>query len=305
MRRLLFVTLSNIGDLVMTTPALVALHAAYPDAAIDIVADPRSSELLTRCPFLGRLEHRVKREGTAGFLALVGRLRRERYEAVVDLRTDFLPWLLHARRRSARWQAREHGPHAVEQHYAVARRVLPASAGTDTIPDTRVWFAAADLDRAAETLADLPGSRRLVLAPGANWPGKRWPAASYAALARALRGDFDSVVLLGSAADVAEAGAHFEEPILPTLNLMGRTSLIEAAAVMRLATLFVGNDSGLGHLASAAGIPSVTVFGPGRPERYRPWGSRARLVMAPALDLAQLEPATVAAQVREALAGAA
>jgi ADP-heptose:LPS heptosyltransferase len=301
MRRLLFVTLSNIGDLVMTTPALGALHAAWPAATVDIVADPRSSELLTRCPFLGRVEHRVKREGARGVLALVRSLRRERYDAVVDLRTDFLPWLLHARRRSARWQARGHGPHAVEQHFAVARRVLPAALVDAPIPDTRIWLDESDLARAAATLDGLPGPRRLVLAPGANWPGKRWPAAAYAALARELRGAFDALVLLGSAADAAEAGPYFGDTGLATLDLMGRTSLIEAVAVMRFATLFVGNDSGLGHLASAAGIPSVTVFGPGRPERYRPWGTRASLVMAPGLDLARLAPTTVAEHVRAVL----
>jgi ADP-heptose:LPS heptosyltransferase len=299
LERLLFITLSNIGDLVMTTPALVALHAAWPRASIDVVGDPRSSALLTRCPFLGRLEHRVKRDGAAGLLALVQRLRRERYDAVVDLRTDFLPWLLRARRRSARWQARAHGPHAVEQHFAVARRVLAVGA---TIPDPELWLGEPELARAAEMLGGLPGPRRLVLGPGANWPGKRWPAPAYAALAQQLRDDFDALVLLGSAADAADAAPHFAAASMPTLDLMGRTSLLEAAAILRLATLFVGNDSGLGHLASAVGTPSVTVFGPGRPERYRPWGSRASLVMAPGLDLARLEATTVAAQVRNVLA---
>ncbi len=295
MSRLLFVTLSNIGDLVMTTPALRALHEAYPDARIDIVADPRSSELLSRCPFLGELLHRVKREGRTGFCQLVRKLRQRRYDAIVDLRTDFLPWLLRGARRSARWQARNYGPHAVEQHFAVASRVLPAPRA---IPDTCIWTTADDDARAAALLDLLPGPRRLVLAPGANWPGKRWPVAHYAALAEELSDDFDSLVLLGNAADVTEAGTRLDALALPTLNLMGRTSLIEATALMRQATLFVGNDSGLGHLASAAGIPSVTVFGPGRPERYRPWGSRATLLMAPDLVLDKLLPSTVAAHVR-------
>ncbi len=295
MSRLLFVTLSNIGDLVMTTPALRALHEAYPEARIDIVADPRSSELLTRCPFLGDLLHRIKREGRTGLYELVRKLRGRRYDAIVDLRTDFLPWLLRGARRSARWQARDYGPHAVEQHFAVVRRVLPAPRA---IPDTCIWTTVDDDARAAALLDPLPGPRRLVLAPGANWPGKRWPVAHYAALAEELRDDFDSLVLLGNAADVIEAGTRLDALALPTLNLMGRTSLIEATALMRQATLFVGNDSGLGHLASAAGIPSVTVFGPGRPERYRPWGSRATLLMAPGLALDELLPATVAAHVR-------
>ncbi len=300
MSRLLFVTLSNIGDLVMTTPALCALHAAYPDARIDVVADPRSSELLSRCPFLGRLEHRVKREGMAGLLGLVRRLRGERYEAIVDLRTDFLPWLLRGRRRSARWQARDFGPHAVEQHFTVASRVLPAPCA---IPDPHIWLNDDDLAHATRLLGDLPGPRRLVLAPGANWPGKCWPAASYAALACELHSEFDALILLGNAADVAALAGRFDEVGLPTLDLMGRTTLLEATAVMRQATLFVGNDSGLGHLASAAGIPSVTVFGPGRPARYRPWGRHARVVMAPDLDLERLAAATVARAVRELLAG--
>jgi len=298
MSRLLFVTLSNIGDLVMTTPALRALNEAYPDALIDIVADPRSSELLTRCPFLGDLFHRVKREGRAGLFRLVRSLRRRRYDAIVDLRTDFLPWLLRGDRRSARWQAPPHGPHAVEQHFAVAQRLLPAPRA---IPDTCIWTTAEDDARAAALLDTVPGPRRLVLAPGANWPGKRWPVEHYAALAEALREEFDSLVLLGSAADVDDAGGRLDGLALPTLDLMGRTSLIEATAVMRQATLFVGNDSGLGHLASAAGIPSVTVFGPGRPERYRPWGSRASLLLAPDLALGKLLPSTVAAHVRAQL----
>lgn len=298
MSRLLFVTLSNIGDLVMTTPALRALNEAYPDALIDIVADPRSSELLTRCPFLGDLFHRVKREGRAGLFRLVRSLRRRRYDAIVDLRTDFLPWLLRGDRRSARWQAPPLGPHAVEQHFAVAQRLLPAPRA---IPDTCIWTTAEDDARAAALLDTVPGPRRLVLAPGANWPGKRWPVEHYAALAQALREEFDSLVLLGSAADVDDAGGRLDGLALPTLDLMGRTSLIEATAVMRQATLFVGNDSGLGHLASAAGIPSVTVFGPGRPERYRPWGSRASLLLAPDLALGKLLPSMVAAHVRAQL----
>jgi heptosyltransferase-3 len=298
MSRLLFVTLSNIGDLVMTTPALRALNDAYPDVLIDIVADPRSSELLTRCPFLGELFHRVKREGRAGLFRLVRGLRRRRYDAIVDLRTDFLPWLLRGDRRSARWQAPPHGPHAVEQHFAVAQRLLPAPRA---IPDTCIWTTAEDDARAAALLDTVPGPRRLVLAPGANWPGKRWPVEHYVALAQALREEFDSLVLLGSAADVVDAGGRLDGLALPTLDLMGRTSLIEATAVMRQATLFVGNDSGLGHLASAAGIPSVTVFGPGRPERYRPWGSRASLLLAPELALGKLLPSTVAAHVRAQL----
>jgi ADP-heptose:LPS heptosyltransferase len=71
--------------------------------------------------------------------------------------------------------------------------------------------------------------------------------------------------------------------------------------LLDLATVFVGNDSGLGHIAAARGIPTLTLFGPGRPARYRPLGARARLLEAPGGALPALTPAAVDAAVRELL----
>lgn len=290
--RLLFVTLSNIGDLVLTTPALVALHQAYPEHAIDVVADARSSELLHACPFLGSIFHREKGRGRRGWLALVTTLRARRYDAVADLRTDFLPWLLRARRRSARWQARPAGPHAALQHHAVVRRLLPDREAP--VPPAKLWLSPAGRTAADRWLAALPGPAWLALAPGANWPGKIWPIARYGELVAQVAGHFDGVIVLGAAADRAIAAGLAAASALPVLDVCGRTSLPEAAALLARARAFVGNDSGLGHMAAALGVPTVTVFGPGRPERYRPWGEAARVVLAPGLDLGQLGAAAVA-----------
>ena len=76
--RHLVVTLSNIGDLVMTTPVIEALHERFPGDAIDIVADRRSSALLEATPYLGTIYHRDKRAGFTEQLALLRRLRRIR-----------------------------------------------------------------------------------------------------------------------------------------------------------------------------------------------------------------------------------
>ncbi|MGE0338211.1 MAG: glycosyltransferase family 9 protein, partial [Gammaproteobacteria bacterium] len=188
--RVLFITLSNIGDLVLSTPALRALHAAYPDHRVDIVADARSSALLRACPFLGDLCHRDKRAGWRGTWALVRALRGRRYAAIVDLRTGFAPWLLRGARRTAGWRRGVHGPHAVEQHFAVVARVLPAPVTAAGIPSTQVWITDADTREAAALLAPLPRGRWLALAPGANWPGKVWPRAHYAALVARLTDAF-------------------------------------------------------------------------------------------------------------------
>ena len=66
--------------------------------------------------------------------------------------------------------------------------------------------------------------------------------------------------------------------VLPHLNLAGETGLLQAAALLEQAQLFVGSDSGLGHLAAASGTPTVTLFGPGDPRRYHTRHPQARWV---------------------------
>lgn len=297
MSRLLFVTLSNIGDLVLTTPALMALHAAYPAARIDIVADRRSSDLLRHSPFLGSLFHRDKADGVPGIVRLLRELRRTRYDAVVDLRTDWLPWLLRAKRWSTRRSAGARAGHSAAQHFEVTA-ALPGT--PRTIPPARVWFGAADTARAQAWRRLAPG-RCLALAPGANWQPKCWPAESFAACVNVLQGTFDSVLVVGSAADAAAARTLQALSTLPVLDLTGQTTLCEAAALLQGCQGFIGNDSGLGHLAAAVEVPVVTVFGPGNPGRYRPWGPRTAICEAPANDLARLGPQEVAQQLRQLL----
>ncbi len=284
--RLLFITLSNIGDVIMTTPALLALHDAFPQAAIDIVADPRSSAIFEACPFLGTLFHRHKRDKLAGLFRLVRQLRQRHYEAVIDLRTDFVPWLLKARHRSARWRAPAHGPHAVEQHIAVATRVLGNREGP---PAPRVWINAEDKAYAQNIMGAQQPGRWLAVAPGANWPGKIWPATRYAELLTRGINTFTGALLLGGPGDRQIAKTIQAHAALECVDLTGTTSLTQAAALLDHASLFVGNDSGLGHLAAARGIPTLTLFGPGRPERYRPWQSQGQVIIAPARDLGRLE----------------
>lgn len=297
-RRLLLVTLSNIGDLVMTTPLLEALHLSYPEHLIDVVADPRSSELVMPCPYLGRLIHKDKKAGWHGSWALLRTLREQSYDVAVDLRTAFLTLLIRCGQRGIKRRGSAAGAHAVEHHFTALRPILGPHA---EIPPARLWLDEAARRAADGLLSGLPGERRLAVAPGANWPGKIWPVEHYAALIEQLSGAVDSVIVVGSNADRALGDRLAAVAALPLVNLAGATTLLEAAACMAAARAFVGNDSGLGHMAAALAVPTLTVFGPGRPERYRPWGKRAAVVLAPNEDLGALKPAVVAQVLREHL----
>lgn len=285
----------------MTTPALRALHHAYPDHLIDVVADLRSSALLAACPYLGHLYHRHKAAGTADILRLVRDLRRLYYTAIVDLRTDFLPWLLRGDRRLVRWQRKTPEGHATARHLAVAAAVLPTPV---QLPYAEVWTSDADHHFAANALSLQKGDHILAIAPGANWPGKIWPVAHYAELIAQVGREFSTLLILGGTADQAAADFLAATSKMSVLNLAGRTSLTQAAALLDHARAFVGNDSGLGHLAAARRVPTLTLFGPGDPARYRPWGPITSLVRAPNDDLSRLSASTVAAELRDLIARA-
>ena len=279
-RKFLFITLSNIGDALLTTPVLQFLHRYDESAIVDIVGDERSSMLFQHCPYRGEIYHKQKQRFLRGTPALLLELRRKRYDLVVDLRTDILARLVRAEKRYVK-TAGGGQVHAVERHFAA---ISPLTEG-EKMPSTILWLRQADREYADGVCRQLPGNRWLCIGPGANWEKKIWPAEKYAQTADELRDGFDALVLLGNKADSRQAELVARRVRLPCVNLCGRTTLLQASAVMERMTLFLGNDSGLGHIAAAVNTPSFTLFGPGSPERYRPWGAGAAWHIAPDRDI--------------------
>ena len=274
--KILLITLSNIGDAVMTTPVLEALHQRYPQAVIDIVSDARASQLFSHCPYRGAILNKNKQAGWRGTATLVRQLRNTHYDLVVDLRTDGLTLLLRAGQRLTRRGGRPLGHHAIERHFGVISRHI----GTGSIPAAEIWLSEAEHRFANEQLSGLPGQRWLALGPGARWQPKRWPALHFRALVNQVAKKFDAVILLGDATEIAACQDIGSQLPLPAINLAGKTELLQAAAVLTRAQLFVGNDSGLGHIAATTGTPTTTVFGPGDPARYHPWHPQARWIQS-------------------------
>ena len=144
-----------------------------------------------------------------------------------------------------------------------------------------------------------------MLGPTANWDGKIWPAARFAALVGRL------ALLLPGAVPVLLAGPGLAERALVApvrdalpgaIDLGGRLTLAEAAACLTRAAVFVGNDSGLMHLAAAAGAPTVGLFGPTPAAAYAPVGRRATAVVSPTRRMDDIDLAAVVAAVTALLA---
>ena len=280
----------------MTTAALEALHRHSPNAMIDIVADKRSSDIFSACPYRGEIIHKNKQAPFRGALALLRRLRRRYYDLIVDLRTDGLAYLCRGRRRFTRWQARPYGPHSVEQFVGAIR----ALHGEAPLPSPHLWLNADHLDYAERALLGLPSGAVLALGPAsaAKEAQKTWPLENYARLANGLRKCFSAVILLGNAEDADITARLAERLSLPLIDTAGKTSLLEAAALLQKAALFVGSDSGLGHIAAAVKAPSLSLFSHAEPARYAPWGRHAHWIKDPHQDVRNIPVALVEQKAR-------
>jgi ADP-heptose:LPS heptosyltransferase len=152
----------------------------------------------------------------------------------------------------------------------------------DPPPDPRLWTASHH-ERAAGAFIP-PGAPVLAIGPAANWPAKQWRAERFADLASRLTAAGGP--LPGSRVAVLAAPHERElaEPALAALppgrriDLVGKVDLLTAAALLRRCAMFIGNDTGLMHIAAASGTPTLGLFGPSPVAQYAPWGRRTAWV---------------------------
>jgi ADP-heptose:LPS heptosyltransferase len=273
MATVLFLAPSDLGETVLASGALAAALSDERDLVSLCVPD-EARPLFRAVPGL-RVFTPWKRLGRFVFFAL---LRGVRYDTVIDARGGWPGRVMPARRR-IRLDEATVLRHRVEEWTEAAGAARPLSP-VITLDDQ----ARADVARSASDTAPV-----LVIAPGGVTADKRWPRERFAAVARRLAGGPISgaqVVVLGAGARDAET----VRAIVSSLDADGITArgealdLLAAAALMERATLCIGNDNALTHIAAAMGAPTLTLFGP-TDERVRaPYGPRARTLRGRSLE---------------------
>jgi heptosyltransferase III len=271
--RILFVTATRIGDAVLSAGVLAHLVERYPGARFTIAAGPAAAPLFEGVPGLERLIVVAKRRFAAHWLALYGAVALRRWDVVVDLRGSALSYLLRAGERRVMAKG-DPGAHRVAQ--------LAGLFALDPPPAPRLFLTPRHESAAARLVP--AGGPVLAIGPAANWRGKQWRGERFAELALRLTAPAG---LLPAARVALFGAAHEREQAVPLLralapgraiDLIGRTDLLTAAAALQRCALFIGNDTGVMHIAAAMGTPTLGLFGPSLPEHYAPWGSRTAVV---------------------------
>ena len=297
-RTILFFSLSNIGDVVLTFPVFDALCEAYPQALFSVIVSAKGKAFFEKNPRVKKVYIFEKQSAVHEKVRWLHDLRREKFDLVVDLRNSLLPFLTRSHRRTRPVFAGEASGHMRDKHLCRLKTVLKDV----PLPQSRhaLSFSKEEELSAGSLLMGLKDFA--IVAPGAADGKKRWIPEGFVKVIRYLMKEAGvPVVVLGDRHDAKAAAPILKEISGGILNLCGATSLKELAFIISKARVAVVNDSGIMHLASYMNIPTVALFGPTDPERYGPWGKGAHVVQSLSGRMVDIEPIEVITALSKAM----
>ena len=294
-----------VGDAVMSLPALEAIRRARAGAELCVLARPAVADLLSGQPCADRVityDRQGRHRGWAGQEKLIRELRREAFDVAVLLQNAFeaawLTWraaiperigyardgrsplLTKAIRVPGKGEIQVH-----ESYYylELVRRAGWVKALPEAIAPARLHISEA-ARRAAESRLRRSGTRengwRVAIAAGASYgAAKCWPAERYALLADRLISECGAdVIFFGTEAEKEVTARICSNMKSRAILLVGETSMRDLAALFASCSLFVGNDSGAMHVAAAAGLPVIGIFGSTDPAGTSPLTGQFALI---------------------------
>jgi ADP-heptose:LPS heptosyltransferase len=277
----LAIRLQATGDVAIPLPYLSSLKSRRPEARIDFLTREESAAIPRSVLFFSHVfavgGGRSFKKQCLSALLLLPRLLARRYDVVVDLQNNELSrWITSALRPDVRSAFDRVSPLPAGER---TRRALDdAGLGPVGLEAAIPIRGEEEAERLLEKAGLRPHERLVVLNPAGAFPSRNWPLDRYAAFARKLQG-MDSrpvkflVLGLPSLRNQAEhLGRELGESLL---DLVGRTTLSEAFALVRRADLVLSEDSGLMHMAWVSGVPTIALFGSSRGDWSRPLGERS------------------------------
>jgi heptosyltransferase II len=337
-KRILVMRYRFIGDTILTVPFLRNLRLAYPDAKIDVLVGPQSGEVLNGCPYVDELIvfdttrfHKYDRsqQKPRNLLSYALELRKKKYDTTYVLKRSLsaaiLGMLIGAKHRigydtegrgimlthRVKWDPKIH---EVESMLDVLRAV-----NVPIVYDSlEAWVSE---EESKNILVKAPalreaGPKALIHAASAH-PDKLYPLEHWATIIRELHREFGiTPYFTGAEQDQTVYRELSERSGVPCIDLSGQLTLRESIAVYSKMDLAICTDSGPAHLAAAVQTPTLSLFGPTDPNRWRPWGEKHAAIYDATLTcrpcnynktcgnrecLTELDPMIVVARSREIL----
>lgn len=286
-RKILIVQLKRAGDIIVTTPALAALHEAYPQAQIDFICEKPFASLLEGQPGLKQVLIYDKKQ----VLSTILKVRGEAYDWIVDFQSSprsSLLGLLSGASVRAGYQVPFWG---MTYNVSVRRPggTISVVAGKFTLlgklvgriliaPARKIYLTSEEKQWAVRQIS---GARTLGIVPTHRRDSRRWTAKGFEDVARHLLARGHQVLFFWGPGEKEYVEAIAQK--VPGSKLSPPTTFRQSAALLGACELVVTNDNGPMHLAVAAGAPTLTIYGPTDPISWNPGGERHQIIQAEGL----------------------
>jgi len=280
--RILFITSTRIGDAVLSTGILEHLIKTHPDAMFTVACGPVAAPLFEAMPQIERIHVMTKKKRSMHWIDLWKACGFTYWHKVIDLRNGPITYLFPTLR----------GTHLHKDNKTQHRVELFSNLLKLKKPQAPTLWTNEAHEAAADKL--LPkGTPILAIGPTANWHGKTWRADNFLKLANALTAPDGilpgaKIALFGHISERGPCEQLIADlPDDQKIDLIGELDLPTVYACLKRCKFYVGNDSGLMHMAVAAKIPTLGLFGPTQEKLYAPWGDTSATVRTsiPFLDL--------------------
>ncbi|MGB2705739.1 MAG: glycosyltransferase family 9 protein [Candidatus Omnitrophota bacterium] len=276
-KRILAITLSNVGDIILTTPVTETLLREFPSAELDVMVGPNGKEIFDAHKKIRDVIIYDKKSSPLWKFMLFIRLWKKRYNLIADLRNTVFPFILGARFTTNPFRYRSRA----KMHKKDAHLLRLKEVGID-MPKGAAYIPVENRDRehVENLLSGLGGKSFVVVSPGAKSHVKRWPLKNFAGLIDMIKDNLKyEVVLVGDESDrvVAERILYYMKT--KPLNLLEKTNIRQLAYLIKKSALLITNDSAPLHVGSAVGARILAFFGPTDEKKYGPFTEAASKVL--------------------------
>ena len=274
----------GIGDAVLLIPIIALLRKKYPYAVIEVLAEKRNSGVFAFCPDVSSVFHY---DAPAEFLATV----RRTYDIVIDseqwhrlsaiaARLTRTPMTIGFATNERKKMFTHPVPYSHDEYemHSFMNLLFPLIGNISRDIDIPFLTIPPDMtDKVKLLLKPVMCNKMVALFPGGSIQERQWGSGHFHRTAKLLSDEGYGIVVVGGNDDV-RAGKEIVSGLSNALNLCGKLSLPETAAVLKESALLIAGDSGIMHVGYGLGIKIVALFGPGREKKWTPRGKNIRVI---------------------------
>ena len=277
MKKILIISSNRLGDSILSS----GLNKFFKDnkSNITLVCGPLPYGLFKFCRNIDKTLLLKKKKYSIHWLFLWTKVIFNFWDCVIDLRGSAISFVLFTRKRLIYKNSVNSEIHKIQSISSLVNK-------KNLSPNINLKLKKKKMKNIENIYLSKSKYKHFILvAPCANWIGKTWPIENFIDLIKKLTNykkfSKSIFIIIGAIDEKKKMQKLIKHKSINLLDLVGKIDLIEMYYLMRKSNLFIGNDSGLMHLAALAGVPTVGLFGPSDLKKYRPFGSKTLAIKSP------------------------